>query len=73
MSSDPKAAALAQRLDQLDNDLDSAEENMLSRLRAPLSRSDPAGDLAKRLKEQEVRVKNRLDLYTVVPVGTFLQ
>ncbi|KAM8771445.1 envoplakin a [Acanthopagrus schlegelii] len=53
VSSDPKAAALAQRLDQLDNDLDSAEENMLSRLRAPLSRNDPAGDLAKRLKEQE--------------------
>lgn len=73
MSSDPKVAALAQQLDQLDNDLDSAEENMLSRLRAPLSRDDPAGDLAKRLKEQEVRVKNRLDLYTVVPVGTFLQ
>ncbi|XP_034425263.1 envoplakin a [Hippoglossus hippoglossus] len=50
---DPKAAALAQQLDRLDNDLISAEESMLSRLRAPLSRSDPAGDLAKRLREQE--------------------
>ncbi|XP_029293558.1 envoplakin a [Cottoperca gobio] len=50
---DPKVAALAQQLDQLDSDLASSEESMLSRLRAPLSRSDPAGDLAKRLREQE--------------------
>ncbi|XP_018520557.1 LOW QUALITY PROTEIN: envoplakin a [Lates calcarifer] len=50
---DPKVTALAQQLDQLDNDLASAEESMLSRLRAPLSRTDPAGDLAKRLREQE--------------------
>ena len=56
---DPKAAALAQQLDKLDEDLASAEESMLSRLRAPLSRSDPTGDLAKRLREQEVRVKNK--------------
>uniref|UniRef100_A0AAX7V2A8 Desmoplakin SH3 domain-containing protein n=1 Tax=Astatotilapia calliptera TaxID=8154 RepID=A0AAX7V2A8_ASTCA len=50
---DPKVAALSQQLDKLDNDLAKAEESMLSRLRAPLSRSDPAGDLAKRMKEQE--------------------
>ncbi|XP_028260646.1 envoplakin a [Parambassis ranga] len=50
---DPKVTALAQQLDQLDNDLVNAEESMLSRLRAPLSRTDPAGDLAKRLREQE--------------------
>ncbi|XP_074486683.1 envoplakin a [Sebastes fasciatus] len=50
---DPKVTALAQQLDQLDGDLASAEQSMLSRLRAPLSRSDPAGDLAKRLREQE--------------------
>uniref|UniRef100_A0A3Q4G4T2 Envoplakin a n=1 Tax=Neolamprologus brichardi TaxID=32507 RepID=A0A3Q4G4T2_NEOBR len=50
---DPKATALSQQLDKLDNDLAKAEESMLSRLRAPLSRSDPAGDLAKRMKEQE--------------------
>ncbi|XP_068448396.1 envoplakin a [Clinocottus analis] len=50
---DPKVKALSQQLDKLDGDLASAEESMLSRLRAPLSRSDPAGDLAKRLKEQE--------------------
>lgn len=42
-------------MDNLDNDLASAEESMLSRLRAPLNRSDPAGDLAKRLREQEVK------------------
>lgn len=52
---DPKATALSQQLDKLDNDLAKAEESMLSRLRAPLSRSDPAGDLAERMKEQEVR------------------
>lgn len=47
--------ALAQQLDKLDDDLASAEESMLSRLRAPLSRSDPAADLVNRLREQEVR------------------
>ncbi|KAM6939974.1 envoplakin a [Xenentodon cancila] len=50
---DPKLTALAQQLDSLDSDLASAEESMLNRLRAPLSRTDPAGDLAKRLGEQE--------------------
>ncbi|XP_041640433.1 envoplakin a [Cheilinus undulatus] len=50
---DPKTTALAQQLDKLDDDLANAEESMLSRMRAPLSRSDPAGDLAKRLREQE--------------------
>ncbi|XP_031730491.1 envoplakin a [Anarrhichthys ocellatus] len=50
---DPKVKALSQQLDKLDGDLASAEESMLSRLRAPLNRSDPAGDLAKRLREQE--------------------
>nr|XP_040041908.1 LOW QUALITY PROTEIN: envoplakin a [Gasterosteus aculeatus aculeatus] len=50
---DPKVKALSQQLNNLDGDLTSAEESMLSRLRAPLSRSDPAGDLAKRLREQE--------------------
>ncbi|XP_037545916.1 envoplakin a [Nematolebias whitei] len=52
-SLDPKAGALAQQLAQLDNDLVKAEESTLSRMRTPLSRSDPAGDLAKRLQEQE--------------------
>uniref|UniRef100_A0A3Q3KS23 SH3 domain-containing protein n=1 Tax=Monopterus albus TaxID=43700 RepID=A0A3Q3KS23_MONAL len=52
---DPKAAAMAQQLDQLDKDLASAEEKTLNRLRTPLNRSDPAGDLANRLREQEVR------------------
>ncbi|KAM6941697.1 envoplakin-like [Lycodopsis pacificus] len=50
---DPKFKALSQQLDKLDGDLASTEESMLSRLRAPLNRSDPAGDLAKRLREQE--------------------
>uniref|UniRef100_A0A665XA62 Desmoplakin SH3 domain-containing protein n=1 Tax=Echeneis naucrates TaxID=173247 RepID=A0A665XA62_ECHNA len=50
---DPKVTALGQQLDKLDSDLASAEESMLSRLRAPLSPTDPAGDLAKRLREQE--------------------
>ena len=53
--------AVAQQLDKLDNDLVNSEEAMLSRLRAPLSRSDPAGDLADRLKKQEVRQINCLN------------
>ncbi|TKS68814.1 Envoplakin 210 kDa cornified envelope precursor protein [Collichthys lucidus] len=52
-SLDPKVTALAQQLDKLDDDLASAEESMLSRLRAPLSRTDPAADLVNRLREQE--------------------
>ncbi|XP_029357733.1 envoplakin a [Echeneis naucrates] len=54
---DPKVTALGQQLDKLDSDLASAEESMLSRLRAPLSPTDPAGDLAKRLREQEEAIK----------------
>lgn len=54
---DPKAAALSQQLDKLDKELTKAEEGMMSRMRAPLSRSDPAGDLAKRLMEQEQTTK----------------
>lgn len=57
---DPKVTAVAEQLDKLDNDLENAEEAMLSRLRAPLSRTDPAGDLADRLKKQEVRQINSL-------------
>ncbi|CAB1344901.1 unnamed protein product [Coregonus sp. 'balchen'] len=51
--SNPKAKAVAGQLDKLDEDLVKAKQDMLSRLRAPLDRSDPTTDLAKRLKEQE--------------------
>uniref|UniRef100_A0A8K9WWJ2 Envoplakin a n=1 Tax=Oncorhynchus mykiss TaxID=8022 RepID=A0A8K9WWJ2_ONCMY len=51
--SNPKAKAVAGQLDKLDEDLVKAKQGMLSRLRAPLDRSDPTTDLAKRLKEQE--------------------
>uniref|UniRef100_A0A674D338 Envoplakin a n=1 Tax=Salmo trutta TaxID=8032 RepID=A0A674D338_SALTR len=51
--SNPKAKAVAGQLDKLDEDLVKAKQSMLSRLRAPLDRSDPTTDLAKRLKEQE--------------------
>ncbi|KAM9770016.1 envoplakin a [Menidia menidia] len=50
---DPKVAALAQQLDKLDSDLTNTEEKMLSRLRTPLSRTDPIEDLAKRMNEQQ--------------------
>lgn len=53
-SLDPKALALTQQLDSLERDLARTEEAMLSRLRSPLSRTDPASDLAGRLREQEV-------------------
>ena len=51
---DPEAVALADQLDKLDSDLAQTEQDILSRLRAPLERGDSAADLAKRLKEQEV-------------------
>ncbi|MEQ2216186.1 hypothetical protein XENOCAPTIV_012099, partial [Xenoophorus captivus] len=50
---DPKVATLSLQLDQLDTDLANTEQSMLSQLRTPVSRSDPAGDLAKKLKAQE--------------------
>ncbi|KAK2889068.1 hypothetical protein Q8A67_014443 [Cirrhinus molitorella] len=48
-----KAVELASRLNQMDKDLAQVETDTLSSLRAPLNRTDPATDLAKRLKEQE--------------------
>uniref|UniRef100_A0A8C3B2J8 Envoplakin a n=1 Tax=Cyclopterus lumpus TaxID=8103 RepID=A0A8C3B2J8_CYCLU len=53
---------LSQQLDKLDSDLARAEESMLSRLRAPLSRTDPTGDLAKRMREQEEAARVLKDL-----------
>lgn len=53
----PKSAELGGRLNQLDKDLALAELDMLNRMRAPLDNSNPAGALAIRLKEQEVRKK----------------
>ncbi|KAK5599541.1 hypothetical protein CRENBAI_019750 [Crenichthys baileyi] len=53
----PKVATLSQQLDQLDTDLANTEQSMLSQLRTPVSRSDPAGDLAKKLKAQEEAAK----------------
>ncbi|CAL8333578.1 unnamed protein product [Merluccius merluccius] len=50
---DPKAVALTDQLDKLDSDLAQTEQDILSRLRVPLDRGDPAVDLAKRLREQE--------------------
>ncbi|KAM4604332.1 envoplakin a [Polymixia lowei] len=54
---DPKAVALADQLDKLDGDLAQTEQDILNRLRAPLDRSDPAGDLANRLRDQEKAAK----------------
>ncbi|XP_015254606.1 PREDICTED: envoplakin-like [Cyprinodon variegatus] len=61
-SPDPRLAALGQQLDQLDADLASIEESMLSRLRTPLSRNDPAEDLAQRLREQEQAAEELKDV-----------
>ncbi|XP_035985507.1 envoplakin [Fundulus heteroclitus] len=59
---DPKAAALAQQLEQLDAELANTEESMLSSMRTPVSRSDPSRDLARKLKEQEQAAKTLKDL-----------
>ncbi|XP_032418397.1 envoplakin a [Xiphophorus hellerii] len=54
---DPKLAGVAQQLNQLDSDLANTEQGMLSRLRTPVSCTDPTGDLAKKLREQEQAAK----------------
>uniref|UniRef100_A0A3B4ACH6 Uncharacterized protein n=1 Tax=Periophthalmus magnuspinnatus TaxID=409849 RepID=A0A3B4ACH6_9GOBI len=54
---DPKARALADQLSKLDSDLAKAEADLLNRLRTPLDRSDPTGDLAKKLRDQEEAAK----------------
>lgn len=46
--------AVTQQLDSLDQDLARTEQSMQSRLRSPLSRTDPVSDLLNRLKEQKV-------------------
>ncbi|KAJ8363564.1 hypothetical protein SKAU_G00123950 [Synaphobranchus kaupii] len=50
---DPKSIEMAKKLDQLDEDLDNAQQDILSRMRTPLDRTDSAADLANRLREQE--------------------
>lgn len=52
---DPKTTVLASQLDKISKNLDHSEKDILSRLRAPLDRSDPTRDLANRLKEHEVK------------------
>ncbi|XP_034045227.1 envoplakin a [Thalassophryne amazonica] len=59
---DPKALALANQLSNIDADLAKTEENMLNRLRTPLSKTDPTGDLASRLREQEEAARALKDL-----------
>ncbi|KAK7929883.1 hypothetical protein WMY93_006278 [Mugilogobius chulae] len=54
---DPKALALADQLNKLDNDLAKAEKDLMNRLRTPVDRSDPTGDLAKKLRDQEEAAK----------------
>uniref|UniRef100_A0A8C8IL94 Envoplakin n=1 Tax=Oncorhynchus tshawytscha TaxID=74940 RepID=A0A8C8IL94_ONCTS len=50
---DPKTTVLASQLDKISKNLDNSEKDILSRLRAPLDRSDPTCDLVNRLKEHE--------------------
>ncbi|XP_024145405.1 envoplakin a [Oryzias melastigma] len=59
---DPKITAMAEQLDKLDNDLAKAEEGMRNRIRTPLNRTDPTGDLGQRLREQEKTNKTLKDL-----------
>ncbi|KAJ8264115.1 hypothetical protein GJAV_G00145350 [Gymnothorax javanicus] len=56
-SLDPKSAEVATKLDKLDEDLDKTEQDIMSRLRTPLSRTDPAGDLANRLGSRREPLK----------------
>ncbi|XP_072318365.1 envoplakin a [Eucyclogobius newberryi] len=54
---DPKALALAEELNKLDGGLAKAEQDLLNSLRTPVNRSDPTGDLAKKLRAQEEAAK----------------
>ncbi|KAL1006053.1 hypothetical protein UPYG_G00067260 [Umbra pygmaea] len=48
-----KSKAVDSQLEQLDGELVTAKQGLLSLMRAPLDRSDPTADLANRLKEHE--------------------
>ncbi|KAK1785644.1 hypothetical protein P4O66_018995, partial [Electrophorus voltai] len=61
---DPKASEHASRLDKLNADLLKLEKDVLTRIRVPLDRRSPRGDLAARVKEQEKSVLTLKDLET---------
>ncbi|XP_061889154.1 envoplakin a [Entelurus aequoreus] len=59
---DPRLSMLGQQLDKLNADLANAEKGMLSRMRSPLSHSNPTGDLTNRLKDQDQAARALNDL-----------
>uniref|UniRef100_A0AAY5EFM4 SH3 domain-containing protein n=1 Tax=Electrophorus electricus TaxID=8005 RepID=A0AAY5EFM4_ELEEL len=61
---DPKASEHASRLDKLNADLLKLEKDVLTRIRVPLDRRSPRGDLAARVKEQEKSVLTLKNLET---------
>uniref|UniRef100_UPI001CD8A17C envoplakin-like n=1 Tax=Solea senegalensis TaxID=28829 RepID=UPI001CD8A17C len=50
---DPRAAELANDLDNINRSLDRVQKEILSRVRAPIDNRSPTQDLANRLQEQE--------------------
>lgn len=52
---DSKYDTTNSQLDRINGDLLKLEKDLQNRMRRPLDRSDPVGDLSGRIKEQEVR------------------
>uniref|UniRef100_A0A8C4T782 Envoplakin a n=1 Tax=Erpetoichthys calabaricus TaxID=27687 RepID=A0A8C4T782_ERPCA len=50
---EPQARKLGSRLEDINNNLEQCEKDMVTRLRAPVSRSAAPQDISKRLQEQE--------------------
>ncbi|PIO24598.1 hypothetical protein AB205_0043830, partial [Aquarana catesbeiana] len=52
-SEDPQATQILNKLNKIHGDLQDTEQEILTRVRAPVNRSSPSQDLTRRLKDQE--------------------
>ncbi|KAM8946888.1 envoplakin isoform 2-T2 [Pelodytes ibericus] len=61
---DPQAGQILNKLDRIYADLQDTEQDVLTRVRSPVSRSSPSNDLTGRLKEQDATLRR---LQTIAP------
>ncbi|CAH2302128.1 envoplakin isoform X1 [Pelobates cultripes] len=54
---DPQSEQILKKLDKIYGDLQDTEQDVLSRLRSPVSRSSPSQDITGRLKDQEATAR----------------
>lgn len=54
-----KAGLIDSRLDQIYSDLLKLEKDIQNRMRSPLDRAGPIGDLSARIKDHDVRTGNK--------------